>query len=208
MKPTIVFIMGPTCSGKSTFLNYCKEQEPDRVGVIEVGKLFRAKYPPEYFEGFAALEKTRQEAWDIFTECLYQNFTRKLDLILVDGQPRDISQVKAVLESQFVQIPRRVNPDSTETILPPITWRKRFFYFYCPREVQQQRAENRHPTGGKELTLAQVRIDNDRLLYHDVLVALMANWATIEVVNTSGDPEKYSKRLLDTMLDGAPYIYS
>jgi ATPase subunit of ABC transporter with duplicated ATPase domains len=46
-----IAIMGPTCAGKSTFLNFAIENDPGRVGLVEVGKMLRAKVPALILRG-------------------------------------------------------------------------------------------------------------------------------------------------------------
>jgi ATPase subunit of ABC transporter with duplicated ATPase domains len=97
-KQTVVAIMGPTCAGKSTFLNYAVEKDPGHVGLVEVGKMLRAKYPPSYFEGQAAPAKTQKEAWDMCEGRIRDHLAEGKTIVLVDGQPRSHDQVIRFME--------------------------------------------------------------------------------------------------------------
>lgn len=94
----VVFLMGATSTGKSTFMDFAESVLGNHVALIQVGKEFRKRYPPEHFKGSAAPDHTEKEAIAIFDEMLYASLARTgVDLILVDGQPRRESQVPVVL---------------------------------------------------------------------------------------------------------------
>ena len=69
MTLSLVFVIGATNAGKSTLINAARE-----LGccVVEVGKMMRAKYPPEYFKGSAAPEHTDKESWGMLLDGLEQ----------------------------------------------------------------------------------------------------------------------------------------
>jgi len=180
-KPLVVaFVMGGTCAGKSTLLAYAKRTAPERVGLVEVGKLLRAKYPPDYFDGEAAPKHTQKEAWELFLSKTAERMRNpEIDLILVDGQPRDVDQACGIIGLNF---------DSYRPV-----W-KRFLYLYAPRDIQEERAAARHlshSTAGdlKERSaydLAMDRIENDRRAYCDVLVTLVSNNVPVQVIESYG----------------------
>lgn len=195
---TVAYIMGGTCSGKSTFLQYAKSKLGGAVGLIEVGKMLRAKYDPSYFLGQAAPAHTQQEAWELFAEAL-EVFLRDdhTQLVLVDGQPRDIPQVHGIL-AHFA--PRKGVVS-------------RFCYMHCRREEQEHRAAVRHnmlgpgtasPEDVARYDLAMDRVDNDRRSYCDVLAILAKAEVPVQVWDTSGPAEFYQNEVLESLLKPIP----
>jgi shikimate kinase len=91
----VFFLIGITCSGKTTILNQMKQRHPDAIGLVQVGKEMRRRHPPEYFDGLGAMPKTEDEAWTIFEEQLKKCAGYRY--VLVDGQPRMASQVQRCL---------------------------------------------------------------------------------------------------------------
>lgn len=191
---TVAYIMGGTCSGKSTFLHYAKSKLGGAVGLIEVGKLLRAKYDPSYFQGQAAPAHTQQEAWELFAEAL-EGYLKNdgVALVLVDGQPRDVPQAEGIIE-KYCPWPGVFS---------------RFVYFFCHRDKQQERAAIRHKMLGPEpvtpedaarYDLAMDRVDNDRRAYCDVLVTLAKSCVPVQVVDTNGPVEGYQQDLLEDLL--------
>lgn len=110
---TVLFIMGPTGAGKSTVVSNADvytQLNDNLIGLsyksyhaVEVGKEFRKRYPPEYFNGKAAMPHTEDEAYSIFEE----QFIKAVDhhalmcqsnpdfetVVLIDGYPRTPLQV-------------------------------------------------------------------------------------------------------------------
>ena len=110
---SVIFVMGPTGAGKSTVVGNADvytQLNDNIIGLsyrsfhaVEVGKEFRKRYPPEYFDGKAAMPHTEDEAFSIFQE----QFIKAIDhhtnmcqinpdyesVILVDGYPRTPLQV-------------------------------------------------------------------------------------------------------------------
>lgn len=167
---TLVYLMGGTCTGKSTFIRCAKEHYGDTAGFVEVGKRLREKYPPEYFKGSAAPDHTEREALDLYLSEA-NALLDKHDLVFVDGQPRRESQVEVVLNS-FSTIP------------------KVFLLFHASAEVQAVRAGQRFVRDPKSFELAIARIDNDRKQGYDCLVALLKNNMTVNVVESTVTSEQ------------------
>lgn len=91
----LISVMGVTNTGKSTLLTEAAKLED--VGLIEVGKELRRRHPPEYFNGFAAMKHTEDEAWEIFDEQYAAAEAAGCRVCLVDGQPRMVEQVKRII---------------------------------------------------------------------------------------------------------------
>jgi predicted kinase len=178
----LYFIMGTTCSGKSTFLNDAVKEYEDQVGIVQVGKLLRAKYPPEYFEGQAAPEKTKEEAWHICKEQVDLHMLQGKKIILVDGQPRDEEQANLCLD----------------------TWNKpnihkHFILLDAPLEVRKSRAEKRFSKKHKDykanLKLAYNRLEGDCNNYYYVLKTLINHNTSIRYIDTSIVKKQYNEVL-------------
>lgn len=91
-QPLIVFVLGPTGSGKTTFIDYATELS-EHVGSVRVGKILNERYKPEHFKGKGNPTHTSDEARDLCKSLVAQHIANNKRIILVDGQPRDIKQV-------------------------------------------------------------------------------------------------------------------
>lgn len=110
----LVFVMGCSHAGKSTFLDFAVAKKPAQVGVVTVGAKLRAKYldpkspfyKPDFFRGQAAPDHTREEAWSICEEGVRAHAADGKRLVLIDGQPRSIDQVEACV-TRLPEFPRK-----------------------------------------------------------------------------------------------------
>lgn len=161
----ILHLMGPTCAGKSTLISRLTTIAPDLVGAVEVGKMLRAKYGEDYFKGQAAPEHTQAEAWSMYLDGVKELAARKKRVILVDGQPRDITQAR-----QIVGLWR--SPHRAEFVL-----------IHADHEVRAARA--RAGRSGASLTLAVQRLDNDYRNCYVVMTELLMRNEVIRVFDTS-----------------------
>lgn len=155
----IYCIMGATGSGKSTFLH--KARELIGAHTVEVGKMLRAKYPPEYFEGSAAPTKTAKEAWNM---CVQGIKAGKDKIILVDGQPRDVQQARNMMKTF---------PEA------------KYILFNCPTEERMYRLNNRD--SGAALELAKARLEGDYVTMFPVIAELLSCGKEIMVFNSGPD---------------------
>lgn len=163
---TILHLMGPTCAGKSTLLKRLAELGGERVGTVEIGKLLRAKYGEAYFQGQAAPERTKAEALDLYLDTIRQHIADGKKLIVVDGQPRDLSQAEIMTR---VWLPKN---------------RVKYLLVHATHEDREARARaGRQP--GPDLDLALARLHNDYQNNYVVMTYLIEHGSTIEVVNTS-----------------------
>jgi adenylate kinase family enzyme len=190
--PSIVFVMGPTNAGKSTFLRFAEATAPS-VRTVNVGAVLRAKYPPEHFAGQNNPKHTADEAWQICDESVRRHLADPAcGLILVDGQPRDVPQVKLCLESW-----QDVSKLNRSFVL--------FDASVSQREARiSQRFDPGDPRHDQSVALAQTRLTGDMVAYYTVLVSLLGFGVGVRVVNTNAPPETYQVPLLQSMLrDGA-----
>lgn len=141
--PLIVFVTGVTCTGKSSFLIYCSALKKE-IGVVEVGKELRKKYPPDYFEGSGAPKKTEKEAMKICLTGIGANIEQGKKIILVDGQPRRESQVSILLKNTA-------------------KYKRLYLELVCSEEEQLRRMKLRFPNDKESLQLAQLRFYKDKV---------------------------------------------
>jgi len=174
----VVAIMGPTCAGKSTLLNWLKDFFGDRASFVEVGKTLRAKYPPEYFQGQNNPQHTAQEAWQLCEDGIKAGRAEKRAFVFVDGQPRDIPQT-----DKMVQIGVR-----------------RYVMLTCSIAESEKRA--RATRSGSDLeTLALPRIRNDRGAYYDVTTRLAYYEKQIDLIHTDeASPEEVAAEVCRLLL--------
>jgi adenylate kinase family enzyme len=146
MNNYIIYVVGATNTGKTTLLEKVKEKWPELVHLIQVGKILRSKYPPEYFEGQAAPSKTQEEAIQLVLDGIKAGENKQF--ILVDGQPRDTTQADTLCQL----------PTFRDQIIIELV---------APREIRVKRAEARDT--GSKLELSLQRMDKDILCTHEVI---------------------------------------
>ena len=148
-KPFVISIFGMTNSGKSTLLDHMRHFKD--IGVIEVGKEMRKRYPPGYFDGKGAMAKTEDEVWKIVdtSYAAAQRAGRKV--VLLDGQPR--------LPVQIQQLESRFGPFA-------------LIWLHTHEEVIRERSEARAQTP-EGLELSNKRMINDKCHLYDVMFHYM-----------------------------------
>ncbi len=162
-------VMGPTNAGKSTFLHYMERHDPDRVGLVEVGRILRAKYSASYFEGEAAPKKTAAEAWHIMQTEILRLIEQGRTHIFIDGQPRDIEQTHDMVK-HYCQ-----NTDYDCT----------FVNLYAPEYVRRMRAEARDGHDPAKLKLSLARMTGDLPRLYEVISLLMNAGQEVLTFDTS-----------------------
>jgi adenylate kinase family enzyme len=176
MRSKLVFVMGATNAGKSTFMTKMGSDYPHVVGLVEVGKLMRAKYPPDHFKGQAAPAHTAMEAWSMMTVAIEQHINNGKRLIFVDGQPRDMLQAAGVLDKYY---------DDTEH------WSSvKFLHLWAHKDRRIERAKKRDAGDEAKLQLSLQRMDNDPPQLYEVLslVQSRTNPKDFATINTE-DPD-------------------
>ena len=162
---------------RRAFLEEARKRFGERAGFVEVGKAFRAKYPPEYFKGQASPQHTRQEAVQLYLDLAAAELGKpQVEAVFVDGQPRSADQVEVCLNN-FSHCS------------------KFFLHLDAPPDVRRDRIKFRFPSAkfsqdsrrwdDLAAQLAWERIDNDRLAYYDTLVALLDHFYVPYIVNTN-----------------------
>lgn len=176
--------MGPTCSGKSTFLKLAKDAAPNHIELVEVGRMLRELYPPSYFKGQNNPKHTAKEAWKMCEDGVRAARTRGRPIVLVDGQPRDIPQVHMCM-----------------TRFCPQEYLLTFLLIDAPLEERERRA--RQDRKGEDLeTLAIPRLTNDMVAYYSVLTELLKLRIPVEVFDSSNPTNKTVELLFSPLIHG------
>lgn len=147
----IIYVLGVTCSGKDTMMDRADQMYPNLVGLVNVGKEFRKRYPPEYFKGKGAMQSTEVEAREIFEEQLNARISEGKKLILVSGQPRLTSQLKFTMDKY------------PGTLL----------WMHVSDETLLKRLEGRFPGDPGAFELSKKRLINDRVQLFDVMFEVL-----------------------------------
>lgn len=165
--PLVCFVMGATCAGKTTFLNYASAATGRvlPVSLVQVGKMFREKYPPSHFEGQAAPEHTAGEAWEWCAAGIDAAAKKGSRLILVDGQPRSVRQVQQV-HAEIVPI-----------------FRTMFVLLHADLSVRMTRASRDESDPAKK-DLTTRRLTNDLQSGYEVLTTLLEYGHRVQVSRT------------------------
>jgi adenylate kinase family enzyme len=177
--PTILHVLGNTGSGKTTVMELVCERNPRRASGISVGKELRKRYPPDYFEGQAAPQKTELEAMQIYREFVdyHTNPESHAQLILVDGQPRNTSQVAACLQ------------------VPTPGWRHEFLLFHVGELVRWQRLINRDAASEGALALANQRLTGDYKNTYEVMIEIARLGLKLQILDASETPLRIARRI-------------
>lgn len=167
----LIFVIGATNAGKSTLIAAAKELGH---GTVEVGKMMRAKYPPEYFKGQACPAHTEVESWDMMLEGVEQVRKQGLRACFIDGQPRTHSQLAKVIALHDA-------PGSSIA----------FLHLWAPRDVREARARERDKNDPGRLALSLERLDGDLAVLYDITALIVRRPAILHRVwNTN--QEKYN----------------
>lgn len=181
-RATIACIMGCTCAGKSTFLQFVKDRNIAGVGTVEVGKLLRAKYPPAAFQGRANSPAHAQEAWDLCIQGVDSHLNAGKTCILIDGQPRDLKQAHDLI-ALF---------SSDHNLV--------FVLLHAPLAERERRARAHRNDSPDNLELALARLQNDMILYYEITAMLALQQQALVYADT-GDPVVSATPTFSSLLD-------
>ena len=153
----IVFVLGATNCGKSTLLSYAKTIQTSEgvcpYGFVEVGKMMRAKYPPDFFDGNGAPAHTQKEAWKMFLDGFHTERDAGKDIIFVDGQPRNMEQYKWACALSYSMC---------------------YAHLFASYEVKKARAMERDCDDPKKLELSLKRLETDIPPLYDIVSHISA----------------------------------
>lgn len=174
----LVFVLGPTNVGKTKLLEAAGRVST--VGLVEVGKLMRAKYlepssphyQPDFFKGQAAPTHTAKEAWMMMVDGIAAAVRAEKTTIFVDGQPRDIEQCDAI-QRLYASEPNEIQ----------VT----YLNLYASVEARRERAAKRDADPAK-LALSMQRMEGDLLKIYEVITRIQSRGGDIVTVDTSAWP--------------------
>jgi hypothetical protein len=174
MRPTLYFTLGPTNVGKSTILEAAGKIPP--VGLIEVGKMLRAKYleptskfyDPDFFKGQAAPTHTAKEAWKLMEDGVEDTIEAGKNILFIDGQPRDVDQCDQVYNC-YQSMADRYNVI--------------YLNLFARLETRIARAKKRD-TDEAKLKLSMARMENDCIKIYEVLSRVLARNGRILTIVT------------------------
>jgi predicted kinase len=185
-KAIIMPIMGACYTGTTTLLAKCKQEEPSLFGLVEVGKLLRAKYGEDHFKGQAAPDHTEQEAWDLGEREMNARIREGHKVILVDGQPRRINQFQ-----------KMVNYVAAHEY--PII----YTVLYAPLDERKERAIKRDGGDEARTRLGNARLTDDMVKQHDLLLMMMSSGyvAELNVYDTThmGWDQEFLDRVFESL---------
>jgi adenylate kinase family enzyme len=180
----LAFVLGPTNAGKTTLLDHLRKD--DNNGIVEVGKLMRAKYPPYYFKGSGAPAHTQTEALQMCMDGIENAANQGKLCVFIDGQPRNIEQ--------FHILNALPNP-------------KHYVFLWAPVEDRMQRAVARDGNDPEKLKLSLDRIVGDGQSLFDVLVNIIITKANMSVVptNTNSDQAQVVSAIISRAILNKPH---
>jgi len=176
--PLIVYLIGPSCAGKGTFI--ASERNRENVAFVEVGREFRKRYPPEHFRGCGSPDHLEAEALQIFQEQFTAALTDCPDIIYVDGQPRRTSQVIPTAPPQFNRRMYLII-SAADTVL-------------AARALQRFGGEN-----NEGYAICRKRAVNDRVDLFDVLHALILKGERVFAIDGSKSPDDVAEDIRATI---------
>lgn len=183
----IISVIGPTCSGKTTFIRFCKDKRPDLFDSVNVGQKLRAKYPPSYFEGKDSLPKTEPEVREIFERGVSEFVEGEASILLVDGQPRSTSQIDFLEECL----------DKYDIAHVAFIW------IDCDDDVRESRG-SRRDKDPEVKALFDARKVSDKLSIYPVVHSLLDREFTVVACDSSEQPSAMFQMALESALRTFP----
>jgi adenylate kinase family enzyme len=167
VKSTILHLIGANGTGKTALLRYL-ELRPDLFGCIAVGQILRARHGDGFFKGQAAPEHTKAEAMEIYLKFVQDQLWARRPVIVVDGQPRAIDQVR-IIDEYF----RGRNDVHLE-----------FFLMHADHATRERRVWGRDILNKDAYALAMARLDNDYRMVYEQMIELSRLGYEIEICDT------------------------
>jgi len=154
MSEKVFYVLGSTCTGKDYFIELACKMFPEIFGAIQVGKIFRQRYPADHFKGQGAPDHTEKEALEIFAEEFHKNKDKQY--ILVSSQPRRPSQVQPVFEYA-------INNQCDNVCI----------FMHTPHEIVMKRLKKRFINDPPGYELAIARVVNDKIQFYDTIFEIL-----------------------------------
>jgi hypothetical protein len=178
ISPLVVYVMGPTCVGKSSLIAAAQEKWGDELGLVEVGKYLRNKYPPGHFKGQANPKHVHTEAVELYKKFVEQHIADGKEIILVDGQPRQNQAGQMLCHYPAL--------------------RRLFIQLDASVEIRSLRIKTRFANASHEdIDLAIKRLDNDRMMGYDTLIDLLSMNQVVKVFSTTRPAEVWTGEVID-----------
>lgn len=176
----IIYVLGATCSGKSTFVAEAAKFS-DEFGIVQVGKELRRRHPPEYFQGKGAMDFTEKEVEEIFTEGVQAAIDANKIAVFVDGNPRSYDQL--YLLGKFHE-------------------REVFWWLHADELQVRDWLRDRFPEDVASRELAEQRLTNDCVQLMPLLHELVSRRKSIRAIRMAEnfDYTRYFQAVLDGTL--------
>ena len=164
---TILHLLGCNSVGKTTIMRAFCNFEFENVAAVSVGQLLRAKYPPEYFQGQMAPEHTEQEALQLYCDFVTNSIANGKKLIVIDGQPRSISQIDGVHNFPGNKITHK------------------YVLIHADYKLREARVVKRDEQNQSALDLAQKRLMNDFRSTYEIMIELAKRGIHLDIYDSS-----------------------
>lgn len=155
MKPiptVILHLIGNNGVGK-TSISRAVANLHDYACAVNVGQIFRRRYPPKHFQGQMAPSHTKKEALQIYRDEVSNMLDCGMQLIVVDGQPRSTDQVR-VVDQMFSFCTRK------------------YLLLHLDHDIRKVRLEDRDGGNEGNLELSMHRLERDYRSTYEVIVEL------------------------------------
>ena len=178
-----LYIFGTTCVGKDTLMEYAQKIYPDQIGLVQVGKEFTNRYPPERFAGQGAMADTEEEAFEIFQMQHDAAVAAGKSLVLVSAQPRLPGQVERVCGYAPGHL----------------------VWLMASEDTLLERVMLRHPNDPGKTELRLKRLTNDKVILFDTLWHVLKKGMSVLPLSTDGkEPQELLTELLRWYLPHTP----
>lgn len=168
MKHTILHLMGANGTGKTALLRYLEQKAPKLFACVAVGQILRARHGDGFFKGLAAPEHTKVEAMGIYMDFIHDSIRAEVPVIVIDGQPRAIDQVR-IIHEKFA--------NRNDVALE-------FFLMHADHGTRRDRVLARDMHNEAAYELASARLDNDYRMMYEQMIELSRFGYDIEICDT------------------------
>lgn len=158
----LVCITGATNSGKSSLVSYLGKRHD--VGLIEIGKILRKKYPPSYFKGQQQPKHTEAEVLQLLADLIDKHVNNGVRFIVVDGQPRSLDQLGVFERAKLPKL---------------------YIHLFSPEKVRIDRIKKRDGNNAEALALSMTRLNGDIPSVYEILLRTLMSGGAVRIYDTS-----------------------